>query len=142
MPGSTLRKHCMQNQAKLWTLMGLPSGESPAISGKLDTEVTMTKSLVDLKQLAMVNRPDIKALEAEKGEGDADIILAEAEGVPNLTAGLSIPTTEEPTQPGQEKRRSVTTCSASGFRCPFPSLTRIRPAFRKPGPSEAAAKAA
>jgi outer membrane protein, heavy metal efflux system len=30
----------------------------------------------------------VKALEAEKGKGDADIILAQAEGVPNLTAGL------------------------------------------------------
>ena len=48
----------------------------------------MTKSLLDLKQLARGQRPDLKALEAEKRRGDADIILAQAEGVPNLTAGL------------------------------------------------------
>jgi cobalt-zinc-cadmium efflux system outer membrane protein len=77
-----------QSQAKLWTLMGCPSGESPPITGNLDTEVTMTKSLVDLKQLARGNRPDFKALEAEKGKNDADILLAQAERVPNLTAGL------------------------------------------------------
>ena len=49
----------------------------------------MTKSLVDLKQLAHGKRPDLKALEAEKSRGEADIILAQAEGIPNLTAGLA-----------------------------------------------------
>ena len=77
-----------QSLARLWTLMGLPSGESPAIAGTLDSEVTMTKSLLDLKQLARGNRPDLKVLEAENSRGEADIILAQAEGVPNLTAGI------------------------------------------------------
>jgi cobalt-zinc-cadmium efflux system outer membrane protein len=77
-----------QSNAKLSTAMGLPSDESPAISGNLDTEVTVKKSLRDLKQLALGLRPDLKALEAEKGRGDADIVLAEAESVPNLTAGF------------------------------------------------------
>jgi cobalt-zinc-cadmium efflux system outer membrane protein len=58
------------------------------LTGNLDTDVTVKKSLVDLKQLALGLRPDLKALEAEKGRGDADIILAKAEKVPNLTAGL------------------------------------------------------
>jgi cobalt-zinc-cadmium efflux system outer membrane protein len=77
-----------QNQLKLWTLMGLPTGEAPTLTGNLDTDVTVKKSLLDLKQLALGLRPDVKALEAEKGRGDADIILAEAAKVPNLTAGL------------------------------------------------------
>ena len=83
-----VEKALNQNQLKLWTLVGLPTGEAPAITGNLDTEVTVTKSLLDLKQLARGLRPDVKALEAEKGRGDADIVLAEAESVPNLTAGL------------------------------------------------------
>lgn len=83
-----VEKTLVQNQLKLWTLMGLPTGEAPTLTGNLDTEVTVKKSLLDLKQLALGLRPDVKALEAEKGRGDADIILAEAEKVPNLTAGL------------------------------------------------------
>ena len=79
-----------QNQAKLWTLMGLPIGESPATVGILETEISMTKNLVDLKQLAHGKRPDLKALEAEKGRGESDIVLARAEGIPNLTAGLAL----------------------------------------------------
>lgn len=83
-------KAMLQNQARLWTLMGLPTGNQPAITGKLDADISMAKSLVDLKQLAMSNRPDIKALGAEKGRGEADITLAQAESIPNLTAGFQV----------------------------------------------------
>ena len=79
-----------QNQAKLWTLMGLSPGESPSIVGAFETEIGMAKNLVDLKQLAHGKRPDLKALEAEKSRGESDIILAQAEGIPNLTAGLAL----------------------------------------------------
>lgn len=78
------------NQAKLWTLMGLSLGEYPAIVGSLESATSMTKNLPDLKQLAHGKRPDIKVLEAEKSRGEADIILAQAESTPNLTAGLAI----------------------------------------------------
>lgn len=78
-----------QNQAKLSTLMGLSPGESPSIVGAFETEIGMAKKLEDLKQLAHGKRPDLKALEAEKNRGEADITLAKAEGVPNLTAGLA-----------------------------------------------------
>ena len=78
----------LQSLARLWTLMGLSTGSQPEIEGKLESGAPVSKSLADLKQLAHANRPDIKALESEKGRGDADVILAEAERTPNLTAGL------------------------------------------------------
>ena len=79
-----------QNQAELLTLMGLPLGEYPAITGNFATELSMTKKLIELKQLAHGKRPDLKALEAEKTRGDADIVLAQAERIPNMTAGVAI----------------------------------------------------
>jgi cobalt-zinc-cadmium efflux system outer membrane protein len=85
-----VEKTLNQNQAKLWTLMGLPPGEDPAIVGTFETEILMKKNLVDLKQLAHEKRPDLKALEAEKSRGESDITLARAEGIPNLTAGLAL----------------------------------------------------
>lgn len=96
-----------QNQLKLWTLMGLPTGEAPTLTGNLDTEVNVKKPLPDLKQLALRLRPDLKALEAEKGRGDAEIILAKAEKVPNLTAGLfySHDRSSDATGAGEEKVR-------------------------------------
>lgn len=85
-----VEKTLNQNQAKLRTLMGLSSGESPSIAGAFAAEIAMTESLADLKQLAIGKRPDLKVLEAEKSRGESDIILAQAESIPNLTAGLAI----------------------------------------------------
>ena len=82
-------KVLFQSQARLWTLMGIEGGESPAIAGTIEAEAAMTKSLVELKQLAQGKRPDLKALEAEINRGESDIRLARAEGVPDITAGLS-----------------------------------------------------
>ncbi|OGT98695.1 MAG: RND transporter [Geobacteraceae bacterium GWC2_48_7] len=79
-----------QNRAKLHELMGLQPGESTKITGTLEQEILVTRSLADLKQLAHANRPDIKALQAEKNRGEADIMLAGAEGIPNLTVGLAV----------------------------------------------------
>jgi len=79
-----------QNQANLWTLMGLSLGEESAIAGDFENEIVITKNLAELKQLASGKRPDLKVLETEKNRGDSDILLAQAEGVPNFTAGLAL----------------------------------------------------
>jgi len=79
-----------RNLAKLRTLMGLSPGESPAIVGALESDIILTKNLLDLKQLALVKRPDLRAMEAEKSRGESDISLAQAEGIPNITAGLAV----------------------------------------------------
>ena len=79
----------LQTKARLFTFMGLPAGETPAITGALDSGFSFNKNLADLKQLALGKRPDLKALESEKSRGDADIALAQSEAIPNLTAGLA-----------------------------------------------------
>lgn len=78
----------LQSQARLWTLMALPAGGHSNIEGRLEAGTPLSESLSELKQLAYDKRPDIKALETEKSRGDADLVLAEAERIPNLTAGL------------------------------------------------------
>lgn len=85
-----VEKALNQNQAKLWTLMGLSLGEYPEIVGSLEPVPSMTKNLTELKQLAQGKRPDIKVLEAERSRGESDCILAQAESIPNITAGLSL----------------------------------------------------
>jgi len=81
-------KTMLQNQARLWTLMGLASGSRPEITGTLDIGTLVAGTLADLQQRANANRPDLRALKAEKKRGEADITLAQAEKIPNLTAGL------------------------------------------------------
>lgn len=84
-----IERALLQTKARLFTFMGLPAGEAPAIAGTLDNGFSLNKNLAELKQLALGQRPDLKALEAEKSRGDADIALARSEAIPNLTAGLA-----------------------------------------------------
>lgn len=77
-----------QSRSRLWSLMGLAAVNQPAIVGNLESGLSMTKKLAELKQLAQARRPDLKTLQAEKSWGDAAIVLAEAEKVPNLTVGV------------------------------------------------------
>jgi len=84
-----IERALLQTRARLFTFMGLPAGETPAIAGALDNGFSLNKNLADLKQMALGKRPDLKALDAEKSRGDADIALARSESIPNLTAGLA-----------------------------------------------------
>lgn len=74
-------------KARLLTLMGLSTDEVTSFSGALEAK-SFVKSLEELKGLALAKRPDLRALEAERAKSDAEITLARAEGVPNVTAGL------------------------------------------------------
>jgi cobalt-zinc-cadmium efflux system outer membrane protein len=79
-----------QSHTKLMVLLGAALFEQFAISGDLAVTQKLQKTLGELKQLARTNRPDLKILEAEKAKGDADIVLAQTESIPNLTAGLAV----------------------------------------------------
>lgn len=74
-------------KARLLALIGLSPDEGASFSGSLEGK-PFTKSLGELKGLALAKRPDIRALEAEKAKGDAEIALAKAEAIPDVTAGL------------------------------------------------------
>jgi len=75
-------------QARLRSLMGAPLSGQLTVAGDLAVTVPVVKSLAELQQAARSNRPDLKALESEKAKSDADIVLAQAERIPNVTAGL------------------------------------------------------
>lgn len=74
---------------KLFSLMGLPAGSEAAITGALEKTEFSTR-IEDLKALAFARRPDVMALASEKEKAEAEIRLAEAEGIPNVKASLSL----------------------------------------------------
>lgn len=74
-------------KVRLLSLMGLPPSDSADFSGSLEGAPFAGK-LPELKALALANRPDIKALQAESAKGDADVALARAERIPNVTVGV------------------------------------------------------
>lgn len=51
---------------------------------------SFTMNLAELKAMALKNRPDLQALESEKNKGEAEVTLALAERLPNLTAGIGV----------------------------------------------------
>jgi cobalt-zinc-cadmium efflux system outer membrane protein len=79
-----------QYKEKLSALMGMVAGTQYEISGAIESNRDLGNSLAELKQMAMSLRPDLKALEAERRRGNAGVLLARAEGVPNLTAGIAV----------------------------------------------------
>lgn len=74
-------------RAKLLTIIGLPPDEKAGFSGTLEI-TSYAKNFEELKALALDRRPDLKALEAEKAKNEAEITLARAERIPNVTVGF------------------------------------------------------
>ncbi len=115
-----VEKASLESHARLWTIMGLPVRELHAVSGDLNSVISLTKTLADLKQLAHAQRPDVKALEAEKERNDADIVLARSEAVPNLTAGLAVKRDATSIEVGGLEGKDTTYTIGLKFSMPLP----------------------
>jgi cobalt-zinc-cadmium efflux system outer membrane protein len=74
---------------RLLALMGTPSLETLKIAGSSEAK-PLTANAAELKALALNARPDLQAAIAEKGKGEAELVLAQAERVPNVTAGVGL----------------------------------------------------
>ena len=76
-------------QLHLLSLIGSPEARSivvdpPAVTGLPGAD------LAALKAKALEARPDLRALETERAKADAEVQLARAERLPNVTAGVSL----------------------------------------------------
>lgn len=117
-------KTLIQSQARLYALMGLAPGQDPVFAGNFESELSLAKSLADLKQLASWKRPDLKVLGSEKNRGDADIVLARAEGIPNLTAGLAVKREETAMEVGGVEGRDTVYTIGLKLSMPIPLFDR------------------
>lgn len=127
-------------RARLATLLGLEPGEEAAVIAPTD-EKPFTAGVADLVTRAWENRPDLKALTAELAKGEAEVGLARAEGVPNLTAGLFVAheRSVDATGTGEEKERDTRV----GLRLslPLPLFDRNQAGIREAGARRGRAKA-
>lgn len=76
-------------QQRLLFLMGVSSTENLKLAAPTETQ-SVAANLAELKTLALYKRPDLQAAAAEKSKGEAEVALAEAERLPNVTAGVGI----------------------------------------------------
>ena len=74
-------------QQRLLSLMGAPSTENLKLAAPTETK-SIAANLAELKTLALDKRPDLQAAAADKNKGEAELALAEAERLPNVTAGV------------------------------------------------------
>ncbi|MBT1073918.1 TolC family protein [Geobacter grbiciae] len=73
--------------ARLLTLLGLPTGDAVNLADSPERQA-VTIPPDELTRLALVNRPDLKVLQAARSKGDAAVELAEAERIPNVIVGV------------------------------------------------------
>jgi cobalt-zinc-cadmium efflux system outer membrane protein len=80
----------VRSRSGLLLLTGDPPDEAPAPDGALDAAGAPLPGIGELLERAQATRPDLKALREEADRGDAELGLARAEGVPDLTAGIAL----------------------------------------------------
>lgn len=117
-------------RARLLAIMGLPPAETAMFSGSLDG-APITMGLEDLKQLALSKRADLKALEAEKEKGEAEIALAQAERVPNLTLGIGYQRANSAIEVGGEEVKTRDNLITMKLSIPIPLFDRNQAGIRE-----------
>lgn len=83
------RRELAQGQTRLRHLSGRIVEWTGSAPGTLDRQPLQLPPLEELKRLAHANRTDLRIIAGEKSKGEAELDLARAEAVPNLTAGLA-----------------------------------------------------
>jgi len=126
-------------KARLLSLMGLPQDETASFSGAPEVN-PVTKTVDELKGLAMARRPDLKALEAERAKGDAEVILAEAERTPNVMFGVAYQRENSAIDVSGEEVKSRDNLIGMKLSIPIPLFDRnqagIREASARKGSAE------
>jgi outer membrane protein, heavy metal efflux system len=126
-------------KARLLALMGSPPDEEARFSGSLEGK-PFAKNVGELKGLALANRPDLKALEAENAKGDADVALARAERIPNVTLGVGYVRENSAIDVAGDEVKSRDNLIAMKLSIPIPLFDRnqagIREAAARKGSAE------
>lgn len=91
---------------RLLALMGSPSLNHLKVADSPEAK-RITADSAELKALALKNRPDLKAAEAERDKGEAEIALARAERLPNITAGIAFSREDTKTSIGGMEERNT-----------------------------------
>lgn len=115
---------------RLLTLMGAPALDNLKIAISRNA-TDLAVSLTDLKVQALKNRPDLHAAEAEKGKGEAELSLAQAERLPNVTAGIAFSRESSLTSVGGQEDRSTDYLIGLKLSVPIPLFDRNQAAVKE-----------
>lgn len=113
-------RELFQSRSRLASVMGLPAGDLPDAIGTLNGGPAIVMDVEELKRRALANRPDIRALEAQRSLADAEIALARSESIPNLTTGIEVRRETSSMEIGGVKGRDTSYGVALRLSIPIP----------------------
>ena len=128
-----------QARAKLLSLMGLPPDEEARFITPRETG-PVTDNSATLKSQALSHRPDLRALAAEKSKVRAEISLARAEAVPDVTAGISYQREHTSVEVGGVTGKTRDNLIGLKISMPIPLFDRNQAAIREANARLAAAE--
>jgi len=118
------------SRQRLLSLMGAPALTDLKIAGSPETK-TFSSNPAELKVLAMKHRPDLQALASEKSKGEAELTLARAERLPNVTAGIAFSRESSLTSVGGQDDRSTDYLIGLKLSVPIPFFDRNQAGIRE-----------
>lgn len=110
-------------QQRLLSLMGVSSTENLKFAASAETK-SVAANLAELKTLALDKRPDLRAAAADKSKGEAEVALAEAERLPNVTAGVGFSWERSETSLGGLEERNTDYLIGLRLSVPIPVFDR------------------
>ena len=110
-------------QQRLLLLMGSPPDETVNVSGSLDAGA-LAGELVELKKQALKIRPDLKALKSETEKAEAEVLLARADRLPNVTLGAGYTREHTLTSLGAVEEKNTNNLIGMRISVPLPLFDR------------------
>ena len=115
---------------RLLSLMGSSAMEELKITDSQGM-TSFALNLAELKSMALKNRPDLRALESEISKGEAEVTLALAERIPNLTAGIAVSRESTLTSVGALDDRSTDYLIGLKLSVPIPFFDQNQAALKE-----------
>jgi len=116
--------------ARLRTLLGVPAGEEVEFIG-VGERKPLGVSLEEVLRLALGNRPDLKNFEAARDRENAEVELAEAERLPNVTFGLGYTRERSVDATGSAEEQSRDNFLGARISIPLPLFDRNQAGIRE-----------
>lgn len=116
--------------ARLRTLLGVPAGEEVEFIG-VGERKPLGVSQEEVSRLALGNRPDLKNFEAARAKGNAEVELAEAERLPNVTLGLGYTHERSVDATGTAEEKSRDNFLGAKISIPLPLFDRNQAGIRE-----------
>lgn len=116
--------------AKLRILLGGAVGEEVGFDGAQERRA-LGITPDELKRIALEKRPDLKNLEAARDKGNAEVELAEAERIPNVTLGLGYTREQSVDATGNAEEKTRDNLLGVKISVPLPIFDRNQKGIRE-----------